>query len=223
MESYYDISLQLRYYGRLPQSTRIESGSVWGELGNGTVDVLRWKEPPHEYLANILRNERAFCGPKSVEAFVRRYGPLIGRTGVTSSSFIESCITFTAYQETIRKAWHSDREALLEIEAQLEILDVVSTRMESGCFVLTTINLWTFICFFFMRDFSAGKTKVCKSPDCTNPFFLEQRKGQIYCTHVCAVRENVRRFRRAEAQERRPQVSRQSGTRRRRNGAIKTG
>jgi len=223
MQSYYAIELRLRYYGRLPDSTSIQGASVVGELGNETVDVRRWKEPPHEYLANMLRNERDFCGPASVEAFVRRYGILTGQTVATASRFFESCINFTAFQEKLRRAWQCDHEGLLEIEAQLEILDVISTQIDpdSGCVVLATENLWTFICFFFHRDLTARKAKVCKSPDCPNPFFIQQRKGQLYCSHVCAVRENVRRFRRAEAQARETEVPRNSG-KRRPNGVTKT-
>jgi len=162
------------------------------------VDPRRWKEPPHERLANVLRNEEGLCDPHGIEAFLRRYGPLVGRTGLTASDFIEDWSKFTFYQEILRKAWEKDPESLKDVEAQLEILDGTKTKMESGRFVVETINLWTYLCFFFMRDFSAGKAKVCESPDCSTPYFIEQRRGQKYCSHVCAVRENVRRFRQTE-------------------------
>lgn len=221
MNCYYHIEMQLRYYGRIPESIRIDEHWVCGELGHTIVDVLRWKGPPHEFLANLRRNEEGLCEPQDVEAFVRRYGPLRGLTGVATSDFAENCHEFARLQEILRGAWRNDGESLEEIETQLEVLDVRSTTMEAGRFVLATSNLWTFLCFYFMRDFSAGKAKVCESPDCRNPYFIEQRGGQKYCSHVCAVRENVRRFRRIDFKARQQEVPRKSG-RRRGHGATKT-
>lgn len=39
------------------------------------------------------------------------------------------------------------------------------------------------------------KIKICENPDCPSPQFAQQRRGQKYCTHKCAVLMNVRRFR----------------------------
>lgn len=217
MTSYYDVEMALRYYGHLPESIQIEESkrSVCGELGQKLIDPRRWKELPHECLANVHRNHEGVCDPHGIEAFLRKYGPLMGRTGVTTSDFSENWSNFTYYQEILRRAWKNDSESLEDVKAQLEVLDVAKAKMESGRFVLETINLWTYLCFFFMRDFSAGKAKVCESPDCPTPYFIEQRRGQKYCSHVCAVRENVRRFRRAEVKARQHKVPRTSERRRR--------
>jgi predicted nucleic acid-binding Zn finger protein len=223
VKPYYAIDMALRYYGHLPESIRIEEldRSVCGKLGQMMVDVQRWKDPAHECLANVRRDEEGVCDPHGIEAFLRRYGPLMGRTGVTTSDFSEGWYQFTYCQEILQKAWKKDAACLIEIEAQLEVLDVIKTKMESGRFVLETLNLWTYLCFFFMRDFSAGKAKVCESPDCSTPYFIEQRRGQKYCSHVCAVRENVRRFRRTESKARQQEAPRKKRERRG-NGATKT-
>jgi hypothetical protein len=226
MEGYYDITARLRYYGRLPKSTRIDTYHVFGELGPEIVDVMRWKDPPHEALANARRSgEWEVCDPKAVEAFVKRYGVLDARldnwSPSSSSKFDENCITFSSLQETLCKAWRQDAEALSEIEIQVEDALDARTSMNAGSIELTTENLWSFICVLFMRDVQAGKAKVCASPDCIHPYFVEQRKGQKYCLHLCAVRENVRRFRATEAQIKRQKIIRKRG-RSLEHGARKT-
>jgi hypothetical protein len=56
-------------------------------------------------------------------------------------------------------------------------------------------DLWDLARLLFLRDFAAGRTKVCANEDCGSRYFLEQRKGQKFCSHNCAVLINVRRFR----------------------------
>jgi hypothetical protein len=226
VNSYYDLTVRLRYYGRLPKSTRHDGYYVFGELGSEMADVTRWKETPHEYLANVRRiAESNLCDPKAVEMFVNRYGLLDARldrwSPSSSSKFEEGCVTFSSCQETLCKAWRRNVEALSEVAAQVEHALDVTASMNAGTIELTTENLWCFICVLFMRDFQAGKAKICASPDCVHPYFLEQRKGQKYCLHLCAVRENVRRFRATEAQTKQQKIIRKRG-RRLEHGARKT-
>jgi len=202
MVSYYDITARLRYYGRLPSSTRIEGYNVLGELGPEVADVRRWKDPPHEALANVRRaGEWNLCDPKAIEVFVKRYGLLDARLdnwSSSSSKFDEESVSFSRFQETLCKAWRQDRDALRDITVQVADALDAHNLMNAGSIELTTENLWSFICALFLRDFQLGKARVCASPDCIHPYFVQDRKGQKYCSHVCAVRENVRRFRQAE-------------------------
>jgi hypothetical protein len=212
---------RIRYYGPLPRTTRIDGHDVLGELGPEVANVVRWKDPPHEALANVRRSddERGLCDPKAVGAFVKRYGVLHARldnwSPSSSSNFDESCLSFSRSQSVLRDAWRNEAEALLDVNVQIESALDASTSMNAGSIELATENLWSFICVLFLRDFQLGKAKVCASPDCLHPYFVEQRKGQRYCSHLCAVRENVRRFRRAAAKVRRPKGPRKSGRRRR--------
>lgn len=197
MTSYYDVETRLRYYARLPEFSRIENWHVFGKLGSQAADVDRWKESPHEVLANIRRSgEFDFCDSRAVEAFVRRYGLLWGRSNDVTSDFDESCSDFSIAQATLCRAWRNNE--LGELEAQVEYGLDFRVLMKDGSIELITENLWSFVCVLFLRDYFAGIARVCESPDCTNPYFLAKRGGQKYCSHVCAVRENVRRFRKAE-------------------------
>ena len=165
------------------------------------------------------------CDPKAIDAFVRRYGVLDARLDSwcpsSSVKFDESSATFSGFQEILCNAWKQEIGALAQIEIQVVDALEARTSMNAGTIELITENLWSFICVLFMRDFQEGKAKVCISPDCIHPYFIEQRKGQKYCSHVCAVRENVRRFRQAEsdAKHGRTTLKRE---RRSKRGAIKT-
>ena len=64
---------------------------------------------------------------------------------------------------------------------------------------IAVLELWNLVRFLFLRDYAAGKTRVCANKDCSSPHFLERREGQKYCTHKCAVLMNVRRFRERES------------------------
>ncbi len=169
VNSYYDISCRLRYYGRLPKSIRIETSHVLGEFGQEVADVRRWKNPPHEYLANLPIGQEGFVEPASVEAFVRKYGPLNARLDSwapsSSSRFEESCIDFGSFQEILCGAWRRDAEALSDVHAQVvDALDA-RTSINAGNFELISENLWSFICVLLLRDLAEEKAKVCESPD----------------------------------------------------------
>jgi len=46
---------------------------------------------------------------------------------------------------------------------------------------MTTDNLWTLICYLFLRHFAANKTAFCVNPDCISPYFLKRRRDQRFC------------------------------------------
>lgn len=206
MIKYYDVTTRFHYYGRLPESTRIEAGHVFGKLGDQRADIGRWREPPHERLVNLLTRETwpagklttksvaGFAPPEAVEAFIKKYG-LLGDRIHADGWFDESIVDFAAKQDGLRQAWRGDASAITEIERQVADALEVRASVDAGGVELVTENLWSLICVLFLRDYCAGKAKMCASPDCPNPCFLESREGQKYCSHTCAVRENVRRFR----------------------------
>ena len=78
------------------------------------------------------------------------------------------------------------------------VVRVDMTRKGEGIDI-AVVDLWNLTRLLFLRDYSAGRTRVCSNPDCSSPYFLQQRRGQKYCTHKCAVLMNVRRFREREA------------------------
>lgn len=164
--------------------------------------LRRWKEPPHVALAN-LRPETA-----ALLAFTRRYG-VVSRH--TLSGFISASDT-GRFGEHLRQAWRGDEKVLSQIGVDL------SARLRVGPTGLEIVvdNLWTLIRLMFLRDWVAGRAKVCTSPDCPAPYFLAVRKGQKFCSQRCAVLINVRRFREREAKQR---AKRTTGRTRRRKYA----
>lgn len=206
MESYYALQGHVRYYGRLPEATEISGGHVLGTLGLERANPAHWKEPPHERLANLPTCDAqtgqfttepvsGLAEAKAVEAFVKKHGVLGSHVDEATGGFDEDVVHFADAQDTLRRAWMGDTEAVKEIEEQVE--DALETRIsvQAKGIEVTTENLWSFICVLFLRDRAAGKTKFCANPDCPNPYFLRKRKGQEFCSHPCAVLINVRRFR----------------------------
>lgn len=46
---------------------------------------------------------------------------------------------------------------------------------------LGTKDLWTMICFLFLRDLTAGKLGICENPDCPAPYYKKKRSTQKFC------------------------------------------
>jgi len=212
MKSYYVIEASLRYYGRLPAATEVIGGHVFGTLGSERADATRWKEAPHERLANLqtydtraarlVLTTKPVSGvgdPKAIEAFVRKHGVLLGRVNENTGHFDEDAVRFARAQDSLRRAWSGEGAAIKEFEEQVEDALEAHLSVRAGGIEIATENLWSFICVLFLRDHVARKTKVCQNPDCSNPYFLQQRRGQKYCSHKCAVLMNVRRFRERQA------------------------
>jgi hypothetical protein len=102
-------------------------------------------------------------------------------------------------------AWTGDTEAITELVdgglghgqaftvSAFEILQGHGAR--AGEMVLETEKLWSYLCYLFLVDYAEKRIGVCDRKDCPTPYFIRQRRGQRYCSHDCAVLENVRRFR----------------------------
>jgi hypothetical protein len=172
--------------------THLSEGHVVGTLGAERSDVARWTEPPHKRLANLLTRDTrtgeltprpvsGLADPKAMEAFVRRYGVLCGRVDETSGRFDEDAATFAEAQDTLRRAWMGDREAMRGIEAQIQDALEANPSVRAGGIELATENLWSLICMLFLLDHAGGKTAVCANPDCPAPYFLRKRKDQKFC------------------------------------------
>lgn len=129
-------------------------------------------------------------GPKRVAPEVEHPGNL----------FKESIGQFAGAQFLLRKAWTGDTETITEHfnDGTLsESFRVASFDIQnrSGEVLLETEDLWEYMRYLFLVDYAEKRTGVCERQDCPTPYFIQQRKGQRYCSHDCAVLENVRRFR----------------------------
>jgi hypothetical protein len=208
MKTYYANQAAIRYYGSLPehvdQGERYVTATLPFEVrasdfltsdpypapSETPFELSRWREPPHLFLANMPL-EMADLGP--TYKLTERYGFLAGRVDVAGRSFVADVAKIAGLQDLIRKAWAGDKASIEELERDLapEVrLSVRAKEIEIG-----VSDLWTLIRLLFLRDCGAKKTRVCASPDCPAPYFLQTRKGQKFCTHSCAVLVNVRRFR----------------------------
>jgi hypothetical protein len=149
--------------------------------------------------------------PVDVSAFTKIYGQLF-RGGELAldrdAALIEEC------QDVLRKAWAKDPDALGRlVEGEPERptgrkISFGSSNLpayhssEQFHLLITPAGLeieaddiWSFTRLAFLRDYNLEKTQICANPQCKTPYFLQSKRGQIYCSHRCAVAANVRRFR----------------------------
>ena len=206
MESYYTTITQIRYYGQMPKAAGKTDDGVWGtgidsklwgeklftsawELLLKTAteqpfDLSRKREPVHEALANMTLDV------DSLYVFAKAWGFLDvddmgdGRV-VMRQDHVEP------FQGLLQRAWGGERNAISEMARDVKARVDVHTKGVD----IAVVDLWSLVRLSFLRDHRAERTRVCANPDCSSPYFLQQRKGQQYCTHKCAVLMNVRRFR----------------------------
>jgi hypothetical protein len=176
-----------------------------------------WPEYPHVELANMELSD------DSIHAFTRRYGPLFAKfepawplprtdtqireRGNTKSGrkWMDMRMVTNA-QHTLRQAWRNSPEYLKAIAGHdpeqdaflyapmQPLISVTDTGIE-----LIAPDVWTFVRLAFLRDHALSKTQICANPNCKlphgTPYFLQNKGGQMFCRHRCAVLVNVRRFR----------------------------
>jgi hypothetical protein len=210
MESYYDTDAHIRYYGQVPDAVGKTGDAVWGTGIETTVfgdnilsadwrsfletateqpfDLSRRKEPAHEALANMTLDV------DSLYVFTKAWGFLdadVDKDGrlVTRSEHVGP------FRDLLQRAWKGEAKAIEEMAKNVKARVDVSTKGVD----IALVDLWSLVRLLFLRDHKAGDTRVCANPDCSSPYFLQQREGQKYCTHKCAVLMNVRRFREREA------------------------
>jgi hypothetical protein len=109
----------------------------------------------------------------------------------------------TQAQTTLRMAWRGDRTMFALMEQAIrrgEFLVASPVRRDD---LLTTRDLWSFICYILLLDYEQCRTRICGFRDCPTPYFVKQRKDQEYCSHRCAVNDNNLRRARGKFQGRR--------------------
>jgi hypothetical protein len=204
VKSYYATQALIRYYGALPGDVEWGERYVAGAVplnvralasapfppSDTPIDLGRWRELPHIFLANLSLNY-ADLGP--AYEFTKRYGYLAGHIDHVKCKFFVDIPKIAGMQDLIRKAWAGDETSIGDLERDLSSEMQLSVRARE--IEISVSDLWTLIRVLFLQDRGAKKTKVCASSDCPTPYFLESRKGQKYCSHKCAVLINVRRFR----------------------------
>jgi hypothetical protein len=224
LHSYYDAQATIRYYGRLPDDIKQEAKHVSGLLQFGRLsdddessdvsapdqppvipsdapfDLSQWSQPPHVELANLFLRDAAEDQSNlgAVYRFTKRYGYVSGwvdRTGEYSfvKPFRVDVTDLGLIQDSIRSAWEGDQTAIAELEEGL--FPQVRLKISEGEIELGVSDLWTLIRILLLRDIAEKRTRVCKGPDCQTPYFLQARKGQMFCSHRCARLASVRSFR----------------------------
>lgn len=206
MSGYYATLAQIRYYGQIPKQVR-KSGDevrakgvrsyIFGEdalnfwdnslesASDQPLDFSRRREPAHEAVANLAPDL------DSLYAFTKLWGFLVGDIDPETGEAVIRLQQFAPRQTLLRQAWNGELGAINQIANDVKArLDVNAKGVD-----IAVVDLWSLVRLQFLRDYWTGKTKMCLNPDCPSRYFLEQRRGQQYCSHKCAVLMNVRRFR----------------------------
>jgi hypothetical protein len=170
------------------------SGSLIKEDGQFIVArESEWPEPPHIVFAN-LHSDNVHV----VEAFTKQYGLLteLIRYDDPGAGFVgEEHLTFTKGkrpyfqfrslqlvepQNVLRRAWRGEPQYVHEIEFAVQHIDL-QLDVENGTVKLQPKDLWTLICFLFLRDYTARRLGFCENPNCSDPYFRKKRSTQRFC------------------------------------------
>ena len=201
MQSYYATASRIRYYGEVPDRvwTEKEAGNVervYASRESQPADPAKWKEPPHVFLANLLSDETGWPDPKALERFTRTYGFLGGHEH--RDHRVSDPGRVRGMQTLLQQAWRGELVSLDDIEFN-DLAPETEISFTRDGMELRVNDLWTLIRMLLLRDHSEGSARICAIADCPRtPYFLQARKGQRFCSHECAVLENVRRFRKAQ-------------------------
>ena len=181
--------------GFLPETLTIQLNSdpkgadppyiLSGTLSDERLAGKAWRVPPHIAFANLRVED-----PQSAAAFIKQYGVLLyedrhekkpSHDAGFRKAFNERGDDLAAFQGFLRLAWDGEHANFSTIEDQVEAGIVTRVHVDGGIVSLETPALWTFICFSFLLDFTAGKLGICENPDCPAPYFKKKRKTQKYC------------------------------------------
>ena len=192
----------------MPKQTQIVERHVIGTFGTQSADLRLWREPPHRVFANLPRFDVIASGklallddtfrlPRrdaagnvlpelveigAMEAFVRKHGVFPGSDYADEiDRFDVDAADFTDAQDTLRRAWAGDGDAMNEIESQVQYALEARAFVKARGVEVIIGNLWGLIGVLFLVDHAAGKTGVCGNPECPAPYFLRKRKDQKYC------------------------------------------
>jgi hypothetical protein len=154
---------------------------VSGEVGLEYRSAHEWREPPHIAFANLRIED-----PRSAEAFIKRYGVvhvrdrILDAEGRPTGRFAIDSAKLLAMQNDLRNAWKGSQFELKVLEYHLEQIAVIVTVV-TGDVQLWPKDLWTLICFMFLRDYTAGLLGICGNPNCPAPYFKKKRRTQKIC------------------------------------------
>lgn len=146
-----------------------------------------WPEWPHIALANIPANNAA-----AWKAFKETYGC---QQWDAEDAAGWRCVLQAEWERVAKETSQTGQGVRGDLTYTPDTLDLRFAITPQGEIEMVAASLRDFIIAAFWRDAALGRVKICPSPECPNRYFLESKRGQIYCSHRCAVRENVRRFR----------------------------
>jgi hypothetical protein len=152
-------------------------------------------EPTYEKKSILDGARSTGAGPKAIKLKQLKPG----------GEFTETIPALTSAQYSLRLAWNANVDAISDLANELGGFTVEGFEILRGFpgeVVLETDKLWSYIAYLFLVDHAEKRTGVCERKDCPTPYFIRQRRGQRYCSHECAVLENVRRFRDVEKKRR---------------------
>jgi hypothetical protein len=177
MKSYYAMKAVIRYYGAPLKQ--------------------KWPDAPHVAFANLRLDEA------SLRMFTKRYGPLHD-----PEPDLDVAIDM---QRALRSAWEHDETAILGLERTVmqhglrpwfgitkTLRDLMDDPTPSDALTLWAKDMGMLVRMAFLMDLKQHRTKVCWSPDCPTPYFVQRRKGQGYCSQKCAVLVAVHNFRKRQ-------------------------
>ena len=221
VNSYYATTARIRYYGQIPTAVRKSGDEVrakgvksyrFGEdvlsdwenalesAPSHPIDLSRRKEPAHEAFANLALDLN------SLHAFTKLWGFIAANADAETGEIFTQIKQIAPMQRLLQRAWTGDAGAIKAIAKDVKVrLDVSAQGID-----IAVVELWNLVRLLFLRDYWDGRTKVCANPDCSSRYFLEQRKGQQYCSHKCAVLMNVRRFRQRQTTAQRSKPTQQN-------------
>lgn len=215
MKSYYATTTRIRYYSTIPDRVWIAKDPdnverLYASPETQPADPARWREPPHVTLANLLpAKESGLLDLKAVEKFTRTYG-VLGEYPTHGQRVIDP-VKIQGLQGLLQQAWRGELEELDEIEMYNIAPETEISTTRDGI-ELRVRDLWTLIRILFLRDYGAGRARVCAITDCPRtPYFLQSRKGQMFCSHPCAVLANVRRFREEQRAQGKARINKSKG------------
>jgi len=171
--------------------------------------IKPWPQPPHEFLANIKLDA------ESLARFVRIYGTPFENFYLASpmpKTFREAldvrspdgktALTLDimqAIQREVHDAW-SYRGTNAELTVGVEGTGLISGPVQTELIVtqngieIVAKNIWSYMRLCLAYDSAKGLLHKCRNPACETPYFREMRKGQVYCSHTCAVAVAVQKF-----------------------------
>ena len=217
----YSLHALLHFSGAKAQDVQLRNGMVSGLVNmSRRTEATHRAGLPHERLVNIPTyrdtsidngiNEGLKIDETAVEAFVERYGPLHPPSNRRFKqqeklvSFTESVAAVRNAQTTARDFWVTgSHEKRKELEKELQgglVIAPIQIRPGEGRgrdieVVLETDDLWRYVCFLLLFDRLRGRASLCQREACPHPYFVAERRGQLYCSRECAVYASVQRFR----------------------------